>query len=363
MVRYASKRLHNACGAAERARSRAGNGRHQRMSDRTSTTVDVHTHVIPAALVREARTPGGLFGVRAEGDGLVHPEGYRAPLARDFHDADAILARMDANGIDVSVLSLSPTMFFYDQSPADAAAFARLANDAIAELAVQDERLLAVAQLPLQDPGAAVAELERAVGELGMRGALIGTNVGSRSLDEPDFEPVLAAAQRLGVPVELHPYFTGPKPRLEPFYFTNTIGNPLDTCIAAARLIHAGTFDRLPQLQLVLAHGGGYLPYQLGRLDHAWEVREEPRAQIARRPSDYLRRFWIDTLTHGDEALAFLARLLGADRLLVGTDLPYDMADTQPLERLRRVGLDAGALGAAALELFGAPQPAPAANA
>src|SRR5829696_6151802 len=105
-----------------------------------STTVDVHTHVIPDALVREARTPGGLF---------VHPEGYRAPLDVDFHDAGAILARMDASGIDVSVLSLSPTMFFYDQTPADAAAFARLANDAIAELAAQDERLLAVAQLPL----------------------------------------------------------------------------------------------------------------------------------------------------------------------------------------------------------------------
>lgn len=325
-----------------------------------STTVDVHTHVIPDALVREARTPGGLFGVREEGGGLVHPEGYRAPLDVDFHDAGAILARMDASGIDVSVLSLSPTMFFYDQTPADAAGFARLANDAIAELAAQDERLLAVAQLPLQDPVAAAAELERAVGELGMRGALIGTNVGARSLDEPDFEPVFATAQRLGVPVELHPYFTGPKPRLEPFYFTNTVGNPLDTCIAAARLIHAGTFDRFPELRLVLAHGGGYLPYQLGRLDHAWQVRPEPHERIPNPPSSYLRRFWIDTLTHSDEALTFLAGLIGADRLLVGTDLPYDMADARPLERLRRVGLDAGALGASALELFAAHAPASA---
>jgi len=325
------------------------------MSDRTSTTVDVHTHVIPDALVREARDAGGLFGVRFEDGELVHPEGYRAPLDPGFHDAGAILARMDASGIDVSVLSLSPTMFFYDQPPAEAAAFARLANDAIAELAAQHERLLAVAQLPMQDPDAAARELERAVSELGMRGALIGTNVGASSLDEDDFEPVFATAQRLGVPVELHPYFTGPKPRLEPFYFTNTIGNPLDTCIAAARLIHAGTFDRLPELRLVLAHGGGYLPYQLGRLDHAWQVREEPRARIAQPPSSYLRRFWIDTLTHGDEALAFLARLIGVDRLLLGTDLPYDMADAQPLERLRRVEIDPNAVGAGALELFGAP--------
>ena len=314
--------------------------------------VDVHTHVIPLAILREARGAHGIFGVRERDGRFVHPEGFTAPLTDDFYESEAILARMDGMGIGVSVLSLSPTMFFYEQPAAEAIGFARLANDAIAELAAEDDKLRAIAQLPMQAPDAAAAELERAVLELGMCGALIGTNVGSRSLDEAAFDPVFASAERLGVPIELHPYFTGPKPRLEPFYFTNTIGNPLDTCVAAARLIHAGTLDRFPELRLVLVHGGGYLPYQLGRLDKAWSVRAEPRSAIVQPPSTYLRRFWIDTLTHSEVALRFLSQLIGTDRLLVGTDLPYDMADASPLEAIRSVGLDPDVPGATALGLF-----------
>jgi len=314
--------------------------------------VDVHTHVIPPALLARTREPSGLFGVRERDGELTHPQGFRSPLTPDFHDAAAILARMDASGIEQSVLSLSPTMFFYEREPREAVAFARDVNDALAQMVDGEERLLAIAQLPLQAPEAAVEELERAVEQLGLVGALIGTNVGETPLDADELEPVLACAARLGVPVMLHPYFVGPKPRLEPFFLTNSIGNPLDTCIAAARLIHAGTLDRLPELDLVLVHGGGFLPYQLGRLDHAFDVRPESRVAIAQPPSTYLRRLWIDTLTHSDAALTFLAQLAGADRLLVGTDLPYDMADARPLERVRRVGLDADLLGASAARLF-----------
>lgn len=303
--------------------------------------------------------PGGLFGVRKQDGWLVHPEGFRAPLTADFHDRAAILERMDRSEIDASVLSLSPTMFFYDRDADEAVAFAQAANDALAEFVAGEERLLGIAHLPLQDPEAAAEELDRAVGKLGLRGALIGTNAGRVSLDDDALAPVLSAAERLGAPLVLHPYFVGPKPGLEPFYLTNSIGNPLDTCIAAARLIHAGTLDRYPALELVLVHGGGFLPYQLGRLDHAFGVRAEARTAIGRPPSDYLRRFWVDTLTHSDAALTFLAELVGADRLLLGTDLPYDMADARPVERARRVGLDVRAMGAGALDLFSAGTTAP----
>jgi len=315
------------------------------------TVVDVHAHVIPEPVVALARAKH-LFAVEQRDGSLVHPEGFRAPLHDDFLDADVILARMDEGEIDVSILSLSPTLFFYDQPREDAVAFAHTANRAVAGLVANSDRLLGLAHLPMQDPAAAVRELQRAVEELGLCGALIGTNVDGTPLDSEPFLPILRAAERLGVPLVLHPYFVGPKVGLEPFYFTNTIGNPLDTTIAAARLVHSGVLRRLTTLKIVLVHGGGYQPYQLGRFDHAFRVRPEPRKAITEPPSHYIRRFWIDTLTHSDRALEFLAGLIGSDRVLVGTDLPYDMAERQPLARLGRVGLNGDALGDNARRLF-----------
>jgi aminocarboxymuconate-semialdehyde decarboxylase len=316
------------------------------------TVIDVHTHVIPRFVADEASS-SSVFGV-TEADGwLVHPQGFRYPLHAELIDPAAKLAQMDVCRIEISVISCSPTLFFYDAPADEAVAFARRVNDAIAVLAREEPRFEGLALLPLQDPEAAAAELERSVGELGLRGAHIGTSCGTRPLDSPELEPVLATAAALRAPLLLHPYYVGPKAGLEDFYFTNSIGNPLDTCVAAARLIHAGVFDRFPTLRVVLAHGAGFLPYQVGRFDHAFAVRSEPRVVIQDLPSSYLKRFWIDTITHDDRALAFLAQLAGADRLVLGTDLPFDMADADAVDRVARSGLDCHALGETARELFG----------
>jgi Amidohydrolase len=149
----------------------------------------------------------------------------------------------------------------------------------------------------MQDPDAAVKELHRAVGELGLRGAEIGPNVEDTFLDHPTVRPVLHAAEALGVPLILHPYSVGPRPGLEDFYLTNLIGNPLATTVCAARLILGGTLDELADLRLVLMHGGGYLPYQIGRLDHGHWVRPEAKA-CRQPPSAYLARFTYDTILH-----------------------------------------------------------------
>ncbi|MGP3951233.1 amidohydrolase family protein [Streptomyces sp. 7N604] len=315
-------------------------------------TVDVHTHVIPDALLAMARSSDGLFGVREEDGFMVHPQGFRAPLSRDFHDPEAILARMDQTGIDVSVLSTSPTLLFYDEDAKPAETFARRANDALADLISRSDRLYGLAHLPLQAPERAADELQRAVTVLGLRGAQIGTNVEELPLEHARLDPVFDAAQDLDVPLLLHPYFVGPKPRLEPYFLTNTIGNPLDSAIAAARLIHSGVLDRWPRLRFVLVHGGGYLPYQLGRLDHAYAVRPEAREHISQPPSAYLNQFWFDTLTHSDDALRFLKTLVGTKQLLPGTDCPYDMADTHLMDRLARTGVDPGVLSRNARALF-----------
>jgi aminocarboxymuconate-semialdehyde decarboxylase len=151
----------------------------------------------------------------------------------------------------------------------------------------------------------------------------------------------------------LHPYYVGSKPGLEDFYLTNSLGNPLDTCVAAVRLVHSGAFERFPRLKIVLVHGGGFLPYQLGRFDHAFAVRPEPKKAIERPPSAYLDRFWLDTITHSDRALEFLVGLVGTRRIVLGTDLPFDMGDAVPLDRVRRVAVDPDELGATAAGLLG----------
>jgi aminocarboxymuconate-semialdehyde decarboxylase len=263
---------------------------------------------------------------------------------------------MDRLGIDVAVLSLTPTLFFYWLDTAEAADFCRLANESLARFVKQSDRLHGVAVVPLQDPEAAAVELRRAVGELGLRGAEIGTTVEKTPLDDRRHDPFFAAAAELDVPVILHPYYVGTRPNLADFYMTNLTGNPLETCISASRLILSGWMDRHPAVKVVLVHSGGFMPFQIGRLDHGHRVRKETNAHITAPPSSYLRRFWYDTITHAATPLKFLVDLVGADRVVLGTDLPFDMADVHFQDYFAGASLDAPTLGAVtsrnAIELF-----------
>jgi aminocarboxymuconate-semialdehyde decarboxylase len=303
--------------------------------------VDVHTHFIPAALVEEApRHPE--WGIAVESHNAIpwvrHEQGFGYPLDPAFLGGADKLEDMSRRGIDLAVMSLSPTLFLYWIDAATAASFARFANDALAEVVHESGgRLAGLATLAMQSPTTAAEELRRCVEELDMRGAHIGSSVEGEQLDDPRFAPVLEAAEALGVPLMLHPYYVGSKPGLEDYYLTNLYGNPADTALAAARLILSGSFDRHPGLDVVLVHAGGFLPYQIGRLDHGWSVREETKVRLERRPSEYLDCFHFDTITHHDGALRWLLELVGDERVLLGTDLPYDMGDADPVARLDRV--------------------------
>ena len=314
------------------------------------TIVDIHTHFLPKFFVDEAGSKG-VFEVREKDGLIVHPQGFRYPAAPEFLDAGAKIAQMDDKQIDVSILSSSPTLFFYDQPAKEAIEFAQRSNDALADLIKDQPRLEGFAHLPLQDPLAAGAELERAVKELGLLGAQIGTNCGPTPV--ADIWPVLEVAERLDVPLMLHPYYVGAKPGLEDFYFVNSAGNLIDTTVAGARLIHSGVLDRFPALRIALVHAGGFLPFQIGRFDHAYSVRPEPKVAISSPPSTYLDRFWMDTITHGDRALGFVRDVIGPSRLVLGTDLPFDMADERPVDRLERVGIDTDAMAEATRALLG----------
>jgi len=302
-------------------------------------TVDVHTHFIPTSFVEAARRGQALDGVeirRVDGEERVcHPQGYSYPLAPEFWDLEAKLRQMDRLGIDVAILSIAPPLFFYWVDAKAAAAFCRAANEELARFTRRSEgRLYGLATVPMQDPEAAANELRYAVQELRLRGAIIGTAVEGIPLEDERFEPFWAAVEALEVPVVLHPYYVGPRPGLSEFYLVNLIGNPLDTSIAAARLILSGFLDRHPRVQLVLVHGGGFLPYQIGRLDHGFRVRPEAQRHIRQPPSTYLNRFYFDTVVHSALPLRFLVELVGCERVMVGTDLPFDMADVRFPEHL-----------------------------
>ncbi|HLY23646.1 MAG TPA: amidohydrolase family protein [bacterium] len=314
--------------------------------------VDVHSHVFPERFLAALDRVGARHGVKVEtrgGERIVWSSPrQRSAIGPVFWDVAERLAALDRWGIAVQALSLSPPMLYW--APPDVGReLAAVFNDEIAAISrAHPGRFLAFATLPLQDLAAAVAEAERAA-RAGCRALYVGTNVNGRYLDDPSFEPLWECAVRRRLPVFTHPLNNAGEERMGEWHLGNSVGNPNETALAAARLIMAGVLDRHPDLEIVLAHGAGSLPFLLGRLDHTYAVRPEVQGALRRPPSAYLKRFHADTITHGDRALAFLIEAAGPDRVLLGTDLPYDMADPDPAGRLRRLALapaDAAAIEA-----------------
>lgn len=313
--------------------------------------IDIHTHFMPPFFLDEARRGRAIDNVaiqRRNGqEWVIHPQGYQYPLVAEFWDLEAKLAHMNDLGIDVSVLSISPTLLFHWLETGPAEEFCQRTNEALAGFVAEaGGRLYGMAVVPLQNPEAAAQELRRAVVDLGLRGVQIGTTMENVPLDDPRFEPFFATAAELNVPVMLHPYYVGTRAEFADFYMTNLTGNPLETCLAASRLILSGCLDRHPNLTVILVHAGGFMPYQVGRLDHGFRVRTETRAKIDSPPSSYLRRFYFDTITHAAVPLKFLTELVGSDRVLLGTDIPFDMADLRFQEYQATAELDAETLQA-----------------
>lgn len=314
--------------------------------------VDVHTHFVPDVAVEAIRRGRGEFGLHGDATTL-HTAAGALPIAYpELHDPVAKHGVLDDRGIDVGVVSITPHLFVYDPV-GDAIEFSRLANDALARYIASTPRLVGLATLPITAPRAAADELERAVVELGLRGAEIGTSLpDGRPLDRADLHPVFARAAALGVPLMLHPYYCG-MVRDPDLFMNNSVGVPADTALAAARLAASGTLDAHPGLAVVLPHGGGALPYQLGRLDQAWAYRADLRAMARRPPSGYLDQLWFDSVVHDPRALAFLAEVAVDGHVLLGSDLPYGTGVDRPVELAVAAGLDPQRMGESAAMLFG----------
>lgn len=327
--------------------------------------VDSHTHFIPVEFLEFLRSGGGPDGLDVvDRDGrdplIVHANGLTYPVFPVFHDVGAKLEQMDSDGIDISLCSISPSLFLYELDPDDTLRAHRVINDAGAALAERSGgRIHVMACVPMNAPEAAAQELERARRELGLVGVEIGPSVGETMLDAAALDPFFSAAEELEMPVMLHPYVnmvSPPGPDLEGFHLSNVVGNPFETAVAASRLIVGGVFDRHPRLTVQLVHGGGSFPYQLGRLEHAYEAREETKSVVERNPMSYLDRFLFDTVIFDERALRFLVEIAGADNVVFGSDLPFDMADVSAIEALPGLApgdVAAKVLGDNALRAYG----------
>lgn len=298
-------------------------------------SIDIHTHFMPRAyldLLQKKGPPHGIEVVRNEqGKPIIMFEGHPfGPIEDVFFDADKRIADMDAGRIDVHCLSLSPPMTYW-ADPELGLELSQVYNDGTTEaVRAFPTRFIGIATLPLQDVPAALTEGERAVKELGMQGFYLGTNVLGKYLDHKDFWPVFELAQSLGVPIFVHPLRVVGAERMDAYYLHNSIGNPTETALTISRMVYGGVPAAFPDLKFCFAHAGGSFPYLVGRVDRTYKMRKECK-HLPEAPSTYLKNITFDTITHHPAVLEFLVNFMGSDKVLLGSDYPFDMGDDDPM--------------------------------
>ncbi len=313
----------------------------------TGPVVDVHAHCLLGEVEALVEGEPGLAEQRALDARRNGPQSLAVSAAMVRAALPALtsvghrLADMDSAGVEVQVVAPSPSQYHYWARPGLAAAVCRLANRGTAGVVAQaPDRLTGLGLVPLQHPDLVVDALDDALA-LGLKGVEISSFAPGVELSDARLEPFWARAAETEAVVFLHPFGCSLDERLDRFYLSNTVGQPVENAVALSHLIFAGVLDRHPGLRVIAAHGGGYLPTYLGRSDHAWQVRPEARG-CADPPSTYLRRLWFDSLVHTPDALHALVAAVGGDRVLLGSDHPFDMGVPDPVARLDAAGLDAG---------------------
>lgn len=299
--------------------------------------IDIHAHYYPRAFLDLIAANAAACGIEyreVEGKGPQFKIGYLAtgPVGPRFTDDDARLEAMQAQHVAVHLLSLSQPMVYWAGRDL-AQRLTETYNDAIAQAHERHpQRLFGLATLPMHEPDLAVREAERAARLPGVRGYYMATHVRERDLSDPALFPVYECIEALGLPVFLHPVEVIGHQRLTPHYLTNLLGNPFESAIAASHLIFGGVLDRFRTLTFCLPHAGGAFPWLAGRLQRGWEKRADLRHLELEGPAAYLRRFYYDTVGYSGDVLEYLVRVIGADRVLMGSDYCFPIAYEQPVE-------------------------------
>lgn len=311
----------------------------------STPTIDVHAHVLlPEVEALVVGLPGHarakVLDARRNGPAALAVNG---PMVRErvpeLTDPTVRLAAMDAQGVDVQLVSPSPSHYHYWADEETARKVYLLANESTAaHCRAAPDRLRGLGLVPLQHPEHTVAALDHAL-EQGLAGVEISSHAPGRELSDPAYEPFWTRAEETGAILLLHPFGCTLDERLDRWYLSNTVGQPVENAVALSHLIFSGVLDRHPGLQVIAAHGGGYLPTHIGRGDHAWSVRSDAGAGCAHLPSSYLKRLYFDSLVHDPHVLRELVRAAGADRVLLGSDFPFDMGTEDPVAALRAARL------------------------
>lgn len=297
---------------------------------------DIHAHFLPSAALAAADAGVPWHGTTIErsprGTPVFVTQGRRTTVSQGFRQSpEERLVAMDKAGVDVQAVSLGPALFRYYIDADQGIAAAREVNDELRDWVTEwPDRYQGLGTLPLQDTDASVAELERAVRDLGLAGVAVGTNIAGENWDAPRLLPVLQAAEQLGAVVFVHPMEPRVEDALPRYHMKNFIGNPYETTIAIGSLIFGGVLDKVPDLKAVFAHGGGFACADIARFDHGYRVRPEAKEFAQRLPSDYLKELWFDCLVHGEQALRFLIDVVGDTQVVLGTDYPADMGLEAP---------------------------------
>jgi aminocarboxymuconate-semialdehyde decarboxylase len=300
--------------------------------------IDTHAHWYAKDFVelleREAANHGGAMSRSRKGNAVfsLPGVGQKSTMKPEMIDPGLMIAAMNKRRIDAYVLSLTNPMVYW-APPAFGLELSRTWNDASsAAHREHPDRFVGTLMLPLQDPALALSEIERAAKLRGMHALYMATHINGRNLDDKSLWPVYERCEKLGLPILLHPLYPCGGERYGSQYFLrNLLGNPYEVGIAAASLVFGGVMDAFPKLTVMLPQAGGTFPWLVGRMDHGWEVREECRG-IAGPPSSYLQRFYYDTITHHPGIMRSLVDLVGAERIVLGSDYDQDMSYERPVE-------------------------------
>lgn len=299
--------------------------------------VDIHAHILPETWedLKQKFGYGGFIQIKHTEKGkaeMIRDDGrfFRA-IEENCWNPDAILEDMDRDGVRIKVLCTVPVLFNYWAKPEHTFEWCRFLNDHLCQvIEAYPQRFIGLGTLPMQNIDLAIKEMERCNALLGMPGVEIGSNINNKNLDDPDFYPFWEAAQDLNVAILVHPWEMMGEKSIPKYFLPWLVGMPAETSRAICSMIFGGIFDKFPKLKVMFTHGGGAFPFTLGRIDHGFNARPDLCAvNIKNAPSTYLDKFYIDSITHDEEALRYLIDLFGSKKIAFGTDYPFPLGDLE----------------------------------